>query len=140
MSGKYDDIINLPHHVSKTRPQMSMSNRAAQFSPFAALTGFEDAILETARLTDEKIILSKEEKETLNRKQNFLIEKLSEQPALTVTYFLADKKKAGGTYITISGKLKKIDEFERCMQLTEGTKIPFDDILDIESELFRDAF
>ena len=119
---------------------MSMSNRAAQFSPFAALTGFEDTILETARLTDEKIILSKEEKETLNRKQNFLIEILSVKPALTVTYFLPDKKKAGGAYITISGMLKKIDEFGRFMQLTDGTKIPFDDILDIESELFDDAF
>ena len=140
MSGKYDDIINLPHHVSKNRPQMSMSNRAAQFSPFAALTGFEDTINETARLTDEKINLSKDEKEMLDRWQQFLIEKLSEHPSLTVIYFVPDEKKDGGAYVTVSGNLKKIDTFERWLQFTDGTKIPLDDILEIESELFNDVF
>ncbi len=139
MSGEYDDIINLPHHVSKTRPKMSMSNRAAQFSPFAALTGFEDTINETTRLTDKKIILSKEDKEILDRWWPFLIEKLSKHPALTVTYFIPDEKKVGGAYVTKNGNLKKIDEFERWMQLTDGTKIPLDDILEIESELFHDT-
>ena len=140
MSDQYDDIINLPHHVSKTRPQMSMLDRAAQFSPFAALTGHDAAIKETGRLTDEKVDLGEEEKEVLDRKQLFLIEKLSERPALTVTYFVPDEKKAGGAYVTRSGNLKKIDAFERWMQLADGTKIPLDDILEIESELFHDAF
>ena len=134
----YNDIINLPHHVSSKRPQMPMIDRAAQFSPFAALTGYDDAISETGRLTDEKIDLSEEEKEVLDRKQQFLLEKIDERPALTVTYFVPDAKKSGGAYVTKSGNLKKIDAIERWMQLTDGTRIPLDDVADIESELFRD--
>lgn len=140
MKDLYEDIINLPHHVSSKRPQMPMFDRAAQFSPFAALTGYDDAIHETGRLTDEKIDLSEEEKETLDRKQQFLLEMLDDHPALTVTYFVPDAKKAGGAYVTKSGKLKKIDSIERRMQLTDGTRIPLDDVADIESELFRDLF
>lgn len=136
----YNDIINLPHYVSAKRPQMPMMDRAAQFSPFAALTGYDDAIHETARLTNDRIDLSEEEKETLDRKQQILLEKLSIQPALTITYFVPDAKKSGGVYVTINGNLKKIDEFERWMLLTNGTKIPLDDVVDIESELFRDLF
>ena len=136
----YNDIINLPHHVSSKRPQMPMIDRAAQFSPFAALTGYDDAISETGRLTDEKIDLSEEEKEVLDRKQQFLLEKIDERPALTVTYFVPDAKKSGGAYVTKSGNLKKIDASERWMQLTDGTKIPLDDVADIESELFCDLF
>lgn len=139
MKGKtnYEDIINLPHHVSSKRPQMSMLDRAAQFSPFAALTGYDDAIHETGRLTDEKIDLSEEEKEALDRKQQILMEKLGDHPALTVTYFVPDARKV---YLTKIGNLKKIDEYERWMMLTDGTKIPLDDVADIESELFRDMF
>ena len=137
---KYEDIIHLPHHVSSKRPQMPMIDRAAQFSPFAALTGYDDAISETGRLTDEKIDLSEEEKEVLDRKQQFLLEKIDERPALTVTYFVPDAKKSGGAYVTKSGNLKKIDAIERWMQLTDGTKIPLDDVADIESELFCDLF
>lgn len=136
----YEDIINLPHYVSLRRPQMPMIDRAAQFSPFAALTGYDDAISETGRLTDEKIDLSEEEKEVLDRKQQFLLEKIDERPALTVTYFVPDAKKSGGAYVTKSGNLKKIDAIERWMQLTDGTKIPLDDVADIESELFCDLF
>ena len=136
----YNDIINLPHYVSAKRPQMPMMDRAAQFSPFAALTGYDDAIHETARLTNDRIDLSEEEKETLDRKQQILVEKLSIHPALTITYFVPDAKKSGGVYVTINGNLKKIDEFERWMLLTNGTKIPLDDVVDIESELFRDLF
>ena len=131
MSDDYKDIINLPHHVSSKRPQMPMLDRAAQFSPFAALTGYDDAIHETGRLTDEKIDLSEEEKEALDRKQQILMERLGDHPALTVTYFV---------YVTKSGNLKKIDEFERLMMLMDGTKIPLDNVADIESELFRDMF
>lgn len=140
MKDQYDDIINLPHHVSKTRPQMSMVDRAAQFSPFAALTGYDAAIKETGRLTDEKVNLSEEEKEALDRKQQILMEWLSDHPALTITFFVPDEKKSGGAYMTKSGNLKKIDEFERVMLLTDGTKIPLDDVVEIESELFRDMF
>ncbi len=137
---KYEDIIHLPHHVSSKRPQMPMIDRAAQFSPFAALTGYDDAISETGRLTDKKIDLSEEEKEVLDRKQQFLLEKLDKRPALTVIYFVPDAKKSGGAYVTKSGNLKKIDAIERWMQLTDGTKIPLDDVADIESELLRDLF
>lgn len=140
MSDEYKDIINLPHHVSSKRPQMPMLDRAAQFSPFASLTGYDDAIHETGRLTDEKIDLSDEDKKTLDRKQQILSEKLSDHPALTITYFVPDAKKSGGAYVTKDGNLKKIDEFERWMMLTDGTKIPLDDVSDIESELFRDMF
>ena len=140
MSDEYKDIINLPHHVSSKRLQMPMLDRAAQFSPFASLTGYDDAIHETGRLTDEKIDLSEEDKKTLDRKQQILSEKLSDHPALTITYFVPDAKKSGGAYVTKDGNLKKIDEFERWMMLTDGTKIPLDDVSDIESELFRDMF
>lgn len=92
MKDQYDDIINLPHHVSKTRPQMSMVDRAAQFSPFAALTGYDAAIKETGRLTDEKVNLSEEEKEALDRKQQILMEWLGDHPALTITFFVPDEK------------------------------------------------
>ena len=140
MSDEYKDIINLPHHVSSKRLQMPMLDRAAQFSPFAALAGYDDAIHETGRLTDEKIDLSEEDKKTLDRKQQILSEKLSDHPALTITYFVPDAKKSDGAYVTKDGNLKKIDEFERWMMLTDGTKIPLDDVSDIESELFRDMF
>lgn len=136
MNDRYDDIIHLPHHVSKTRPQMSMMDRAAQFSPFAALTGYDADIKETGRLTDEKIELGEETKAVLDRKQRYLSDMISVQPEITVTYFLPDERKSGGTYLSVTGKLKRIDEYERMMILTDGKKIPLDDIMDIESNLF----
>ena len=136
-SGGYEDIINLPHHVSSKRPQMPMLDRAAQFSPFAALTGYDDAIHETGRLTDQKINLSEEEKEALDRKQQILMERLGDHPALIVTYFVPDERKAGGSYTSHTGSLKRIDYYERVFVLTDGTKIPLDEIADIESECFR---
>ena len=99
----YEDIINLPHHVSKTRPQMSMLDRAAQFSPFAALTGYDAAIKETGRLTDEKIEMDEDRKAALDMKQAYLIEMIDEQPEISVTYFLPDTKKSGGSYVTVTG-------------------------------------
>ncbi len=136
----YSDIINLPHHVSAKRPQMPMIDRAAQFSPFAALAGYHAAIEETGRLTHEKIELSEEEKEALDRKQRYLMEKIAKHPVVTVTYFLPDEKKLGGAYVTKSGTLEKLEEYQRWMQLADGTKIPLDDIAQIDSELFRGMF
>ena len=115
---------------------MSMMDRAAQFSPFAALTGYDAAIKETGRLTDEKIELGEETKAVLDRKQCYLSNMISVQPEITVTYFLPDERKSGGTYLSVTGKLKRIDEYERMMILTDGKKIPLDDIMDIESNLF----
>lgn len=136
----YEDILNLPHHVSKTRPQMSMLDRAAQFSPFAALTGYGDAIKETGRLTDEKIEMDEDRKAALDMKQAYLIEMIDEQPEISITYFLPDTKKSGGAYVTVTGNLKRFDEYERLLILTDGKKIPMDDIADIESDLFRGMF
>lgn len=140
MSSPYEDIINLPHHVSSKRPQMSMRDRAAQFSPFAALTGYDDAIQETGRLTEEKIELDEEAKDFLDRKQQYLLEHIQEAPALTVTYFVPDERKSGGKYRTKSGHLRKIDEIERFMQFSDGTKIPLNYVIEIDSELFSDVF
>ena len=136
----YDDIINLPHHVSSTRPQMSMLDRAAQFSPFAALTGYDAAIKETGRLTDEKIELDEDTKAALDMKQAYLIEMIDEQPEITIIYFLPDARKAGGAYVTVTGNLKRFDEYERLLILTNGKKIPMDDIADIESDLLKGMF
>ena len=136
----FDDIINLPHHVSATRPQMSMLDRAAQFSPFAALTGYDDAIKETGRLTGEKIEMDEDRKAALDMKQAYLIEMIDEQPEISITYFLPDAKKSGGAYVTVTGNLKRFDEYERLLILTDGKKIPMDDIADIESDLFRGMF
>ena len=136
MSDKYDDIINLPHHVSATRPQMSMLDRAAQFSPFAALTGYDAAIKETGRLTDEKMIMDEEALNMLNMKFQILIDNLFDEPEVTITYFKPDERKSGGAYIELTGIVKKFDEFERQIMMQDGTKIPMDDILNIESELF----
>lgn len=137
MKSNYDDIITLPHHVSKTRPPMSMMDRAAQFSPFAALTGYDAAIKETGRLTDEKIELDEDTKAALDMKQAYLIEVIDEQPEISVTYFIPDARKSGGAYVTTTGNLKRFDEYERLLILTNGKKIPMDDIADIECDLFR---
>lgn len=137
MRDPYDDIIDLPHHVSDKRPQMPMWDRAAQFSPFAALTGYDDAVAETARLTNDKLELDESAQATLDLKQHHLMDAISEQPKITVTYFKLDERKAGGKYLTVSGELKRIDEFERLLILTSGQQISFDSIYDIESDLFR---
>lgn len=134
---EYDDIIDLPHHVSATRSRMSMIDRAAQFSPFAALTGYDAAIKETGRLTDERIELSEESRAALDRKQQFLMDNLADCPEVSVTYFVPDERKSGGAYVTITSQVKKVDEFERLLILTDGTKIPLDEIQDLAGEIFR---
>lgn len=130
--GKYDDIINLPHHVSSTRVHMPMLDRAAQFMPFRALTGYEDAVHETARQTDEKIELTEDEKILLDRKLQRLADDLANQPQVTLTWFQPDKRKAGGAYVIITGQLKKIDDFEGALIFTSGERIMIEDILDIQ--------
>ena len=136
MNSKYNEIMNLPHHVSKTRPQMAMSNRAAQFAPFAALTGYDDAVKETGRLTDDKIELEESSLNELNAKIQLLRENLADAPEITFTYFKPDNRKAGGAYLTTTGTVKKLDDYERQIVLQDGTKLPMDDILDMEGELF----
>ena len=126
---KYDDIINLSHHVSSRHPQMPMMNRAAQFSPFAALTGYDDAVRETARLTDEKIELDEYEKEELDRKIQWLGSHLDEHIPVSITYFQPDDRKAGGTYEEIVDTIRKINVYEHEILLTKGTKIPIMNIL-----------
>ena len=136
MNGKYDEIMGLPHHISKTRPQMPMSDRAAQFAPFAALTGYDAAIKETGRLTDERIELDVEALSALDMKYQILMEALDEAPEVTITYFQPDERKAGGKFVSAVGAVKKIDDFERRITMQDGTKIPMDDVLSIDGELF----
>lgn len=123
---KYDDIIHLPHHVSAKHPQMSLMNRAAQFSPFAALTGHGAAIQETARRTDSFIELEEDQKEQLDEQLQELQNSLSQNPEIKVeiTYFLPDQRKEGGAYVTVRGTVKKIDGCRRRILLTDGTVIP----------------
>ena len=136
MNRKYNEIMGLPHHVSKTRPQMPMSDRAAQFAPFVALTGYDAAIKETGRLTDERIELDVEALSALNMKYQLLMEALDEAPEVTITYFQPDERKAGGKYVSAVGAVKKIDDFERRITMRDGTRIPMDDVLSIDGELF----
>ena len=133
---KYREIIDLPHHVSKTRPQMPMSDRAAQFAPFAALTGYDAAIKETGRLTDERIELDEEALTALDLKYQLLMDALNEEPEIEITYFKPDERKSGGEYVTVIGAVKKVDDFERRITMQDGTKISMDDVLSIDGELF----
>ena len=135
MTDNYDDIINLPHHVSKSHAQMSMMNRAAQFAPFAALTGHSAAIEETARLTDEQQELAEEDSDALNQKMAYLREVINEHPTITITYFEPDKKKAGGKYKSIEGQLQNIDDYGQAIILKSGVSIPFVSILNIQIQL-----
>ena len=132
ISHEYDDIINLSHHVSAGRPHMPMLDRAAQFSPFAALTGYDAAIVETVRLTDTKRELSEEQKEVISKQLHSLQRRLKTDPGITVTYFVPDSRKAGGAYRTITGTAKKVDEYNGVLEMSTGITIPFDDILSLE--------
>ncbi len=128
---RYDDIIDLPHHVSKTHPQMPLSARAAQFAPFAALTAHGEAVKETARLTDERIELDEDCRAALDLKLLQIHRQQAAHPSVTITYFVPDRQKAGGAYVEAAGRVKKIDEYERAVILTDGTKIPADEIIDL---------
>lgn len=132
MTNPYDDIINLPHHISATHPRMSAYDRAAQFSSFAALTGYEDAVAETARLTDKKVELDEYRRADLNERLNMIQDMLNEHPEVSITYFVPDTKKSGGLYVTATGCVKKIIAPERTVVMWDATKIPIDNILEIE--------
>ena len=140
ISHKYDDIINLPHHVSKKHPQMSLHDRAAQFSPFAALTGHKAAINETARLTDEKQILSEDVIAKLNEQLNLIKETIGTNQTVTITYFVPDDKKSGGAYISHTGVVKKIDEYNHTVILTDKTVIPIEQISEMQSDIFSEIY
>lgn len=126
----YEDIINLPHHVSKVHTPMSMTERAAQFSPFAALTGYEAAIMETARLTDRKAVLDNSELIHIN---NLILEALENRSEIDIVYFVEDdKKKEGGSYQDITGIIRKIDDYEGRLIMDNGCLIPLEDIVKAE--------
>ena len=135
MKHPYDDIFDLPHHVSERHPQMSMYNRAAQFAPFAALTGHNAAITEAARLTEAEQELSESDAEVLNRKLAYL-QSLDEKPTISVTYFVPDDKKEGGSYHTATGIVKSVEPDKGVLQFEDGTGVPVIRIKDIDGECF----
>lgn len=136
MNDKYDEIANLPHHVSETRPQMPMSDRAAQFAPFAVLTGYDSAIRETGRLTDERIELDEEALTALNLRYQLLMDALGKEPEVEITFFKPDERKSGGEYVTVIGAVKNVDDFERLITMQDGMKIPMNDVLSIDGEIY----
>ena len=136
MTDKYAHIIDLPHYVSKVRPQMTMYQRAAQFAPFAALTGHSAAISETARLTDKVIELSESECEVLNQKITLLLAHLDKHPYVCITYFVPDLQKEGGKYETHSGSVKSWDEYEQRITFDDNTQVKANEIIEIKGELF----
>ena len=133
---KYDDIINLPHPTSSRHPRMSLYDRAAQFSPFAALTGHDEAVKETARLTDKRIEIDDDTKARLNVKLQIIRDNIGADITVTFTYFVPDERKSGGKYISCTGIVKRIDEYEHTVILTDKISIPIEQISGIESELF----
>ena len=130
--GKYDDIIHLPHPVSGTHPPMPRAERAAQFSSFAALSGYEEAVAESARLTETRTELDRDALEELDKTIRALVADAAERPEAVIRYFIPDEKKAGGRYETVRGRVKKIDEYAALLVLAEGIKIPLGDVVSIE--------
>ena len=139
MSGKYDDIIHLPHHVSQTHPQMPMHDRAAQFSPFAALTGYGAVIRETGRLTETRPELDEDAKGELDRRIALLSTLLESRPLVTLTYFQPDARKEGGACLTITGVVRKIDEYHHLLVMENSPQVPVRDLLSLESEWLGEA-
>lgn len=137
MKKNYDDIINLEHHVSQKHPQMSLDARAAQFAPFAALTGFDEELKEAERLTNERKIINEDLREKLDNKLQIIQKQISVKPAITVTYFVHDLRKQGGSYGTVIGKVKKIDKYKNVVILENKTEIPIAEIIDINSNIFE---
>lgn len=130
-------IINLPHPTSAKHPRMPLSDRAAQFAPFAALSGHSAALAETARLTDQRMELDEDARAALDLKQQLLLERIKERPEITATWFQPDEKKDGGRYIVSTGRLKRIHEADQVLILADGLRIPIGDIVELESECIR---
>ena len=137
MTREYDDIMYLSYHKSVTHPHMKVIDRAAQFSPFAALTGYDAAVKETARLTEERVELDEYMKEALSYRLQIIADQLKENPEIAITYFQSDDKKDGGAYVTAISTVKKIDEYKRVILMNDGTVIPIDDILRIDGKIFE---
>ena len=135
---KYDDIINLSHHTSATRQRMNISDRAAQFAPFAALTGYDGVIAETARLTDAEDAENDESVAILDKKLRFLKDVADSHPYVEITYFIPDERKSGGRYETVYGYLKSIDQIEACLTLLDKRKIAFDKLRSLDSTAFNE--
>lgn len=135
MKNSYEDMLHLPHRVSQKHPQMTMQERAAQFSPFAALTGYGDTLKETARLTDEWVEPDEQEKEELNRRLRQAVE---EKLKVNITYYIPDEKKQGGAYVTVTGVVKKIDEYAGTIKMLAGEIIPIENIHGVENHKLDD--
>ena len=133
-NGKYYDIINLQHHESKKHPRMSLEARSAQFAPFAALTGYEELIKETARETDERIEINEEMKKIINDKLQLIKKQIHTKPKITATYFVPDSKKDGGRYITVTGVVSKIDNYKQKVILENKIEILISEIIDIKMQ------
>ena len=136
MKTPYDDIIHLPHHVSRNHPQMPLHDRAAQFAPFAALTGYEATLEETARPTAERRELSPQEAEELDRRLAALIARLPERPEATVEYFVPDERKAGGAYVSVTGHVRHISLPEKILVMEDGAVIPLEDVISMNDGIF----
>ena len=136
MTGKYDDILRLPHHISASRKPMAMTARAAQFAPFAALSGYDAEVQEAGRLTDRPIEPDEYEKEALNARLRLLARHFREEWVVSLVFFQPDERKAGGAYVTRTGTVKKLYETERLLTLTDGTVIPLDDLIALDGEEF----
>lgn len=136
MTGKYDDILRLPHHVSASRKPMAITARAAQFAPFAALSGYDAEVQEAGRLTDRPIEPDEYEKEALNARLQLLARHFREEWVVSLVFFQPDERKAGGAYVTRTGTVKKLYETERLLTLTDGTVIPLDDLIALDGEEF----
>lgn len=133
----YADIIDLPHHELTTRQRMPVINRAASFSPFAALTGYDEHIREAGRLTDERTDLDEDTKQKLNERLRIALDMVDVQPQIKITYFLPDERKSGGSYVEYTGVFMRVDEYEKKIILADKTQIPIDDIYEIDGEIFN---
>ena len=134
---KYADIINMPHHTSPNRPRMPEGDRAAQFSPFAALTGYDSTVAEAGRLTDKKLDISEDAKTVLNEKMQMMLDRLDDKPIVTITYFVPDSRKDGGAYVSATGVVKEISAIARAIVFDDKTSIPIDQICEIEGDMFK---
>ena len=139
-TSRYSDMMDLPHHTSSKRPRMPVADRAAQFSPFAALGGYDAAIQETGRYTGERIELDENSKAILDEKLRLLMEQMPERPEITITYFQPDDKKEGGMYVEVTGYVKKLDPYGKMIVMGDGTQIGIEQILDISGEVVRGSF